>query len=497
MSFLAPQNPGIGGLNELTSSEEALVQALNALGDPGADRILFWDESANAYTFLTVGSGFTITDTTITASGGTLSGTINEIAYFDSASTIASLSVATYPSLTELTYVKGVTSAIQTQMNLKAPLISPAFTTPSLGVATATSINGLTITSSTGTLTIAAGRTLTSNKTLTLDGTNGTTMTFPSTSKTILANDLSNIGTATANLIFTDNTYDIGASGATRPRTIYVATSVVSPVVNATTGVQINGAAASNKILKGNGTNFVVSTETYAAPGTSGNVMTSDGTNWTSAAPVASGSTTAVDSTQSVYNNYEIEFSGSGASPTGDTWTSSAIDAATRWNGKLLRVTFGTNSTAAQFLPGNIGASSAILQFGNGKDIIISWNAKYSSASGQIGIGIVDNTDCLYAVSTDGGKIMFTYDGTTLNAVNGDTSETTTDVSSGITRTNWNAYKIVYNYGTNVLFYINNTLVATHTTNLPTTSNNARFGIGGATAANTAEIANVVISVEK
>ena len=42
-----------------------------------------------------------------------------------------------------------------------APISSPAFTTPSLGVATATSINGLTITTSTGTLTIPNGVTLT------------------------------------------------------------------------------------------------------------------------------------------------------------------------------------------------------------------------------------------------------------------------------------------------------------------------------------------------
>lgn len=46
-------------------------------------------------------------------------GTINEIAYFDTTTSIASLPVATYPSLTELTYVKGVTSAIQTQLSAK------------------------------------------------------------------------------------------------------------------------------------------------------------------------------------------------------------------------------------------------------------------------------------------------------------------------------------------------------------------------------------------
>src|SRR3990167_3314272 len=37
------------------------------LVDPGADRVLFWDESANAFTFLTVGSGLAITGTTIAA----------------------------------------------------------------------------------------------------------------------------------------------------------------------------------------------------------------------------------------------------------------------------------------------------------------------------------------------------------------------------------------------------------------------------------------------
>jgi hypothetical protein len=55
-------------------------------------------------------------------------GVANEIAYFTGAQVLGSLAVATYPSLTELSYVKGVTSAIQTQMNAKAPLASPAFT---------------------------------------------------------------------------------------------------------------------------------------------------------------------------------------------------------------------------------------------------------------------------------------------------------------------------------------------------------------------------------
>ena len=52
-------------------------------------------------------------------------GTTNTIAYWVDSTTIGALATATYPSLTELSYVKGVTSAIQTQINNK-------FTLPSL-----------------------------------------------------------------------------------------------------------------------------------------------------------------------------------------------------------------------------------------------------------------------------------------------------------------------------------------------------------------------------
>ena len=63
------------------------------------------------------------------------SGTTNEISYFTASGTIGSLTTATYPSLTELSYVKGVTSSIQTQIdNTYIPriqsVISSATVTP-------------------------------------------------------------------------------------------------------------------------------------------------------------------------------------------------------------------------------------------------------------------------------------------------------------------------------------------------------------------------------
>lgn len=69
---------------------------------------------------------------------------------------------ATSVTDTELGYVSGVTSAIQTQFTAKAPLISPSFTTPNIGAATGTSLSvsgQLTSTVSTGTAPLVVSST--------------------------------------------------------------------------------------------------------------------------------------------------------------------------------------------------------------------------------------------------------------------------------------------------------------------------------------------------
>ncbi len=107
-----------------------------------------------------------LTTSDVAFASSTLSGlTASELVATNASKKLQSLAVATYPSLTEISYVKGVTSAIQTQMNLKAPLISPSFTTPSLGVAIATSVNSLSLTAVAIGFTIAGG---TTSKTLTV-----------------------------------------------------------------------------------------------------------------------------------------------------------------------------------------------------------------------------------------------------------------------------------------------------------------------------------------
>lgn len=69
--------------------------------------------------------------------------------------------------------------------------------TQTVGALVATTINGNTFTAGTGVLTIGAGKTLTANNSLAFTGTDGTVMTFPTTSATIARTDAANTFTGT------------------------------------------------------------------------------------------------------------------------------------------------------------------------------------------------------------------------------------------------------------------------------------------------------------
>lgn len=80
----------------------------------------FYFQSTGVSTLLqssSSGSNKTITLPNATGTVALGTGTTNELSYWVDANTLGALAVATYPSLTELSYVKGLTSAIQTQLN--------------------------------------------------------------------------------------------------------------------------------------------------------------------------------------------------------------------------------------------------------------------------------------------------------------------------------------------------------------------------------------------
>ena len=93
-------------------------------------------------------------------------GTINEIAYWAGTNTLGTLAVATYPSLTELSYVKGVTSAIQTQLGNKQPLDADLTAIAALGFVSTSFLKK----TAADTWTLDTNTYLTGNQTITLSG---------------------------------------------------------------------------------------------------------------------------------------------------------------------------------------------------------------------------------------------------------------------------------------------------------------------------------------
>ena len=83
--------------------------------------------------------------------------------------------------------IEGVTSTGATGTGNLVFATSPSLTTPTLGVATATSVNKMAITApaTSSTLAVADGKTATFSNTLTFAGTDGQTMTFPASSDTV------------------------------------------------------------------------------------------------------------------------------------------------------------------------------------------------------------------------------------------------------------------------------------------------------------------------
>lgn len=83
--------------------------------------------------------------------------------------------------------IAGVAVTANSGTGAVARQVSPVFTTPTLGAASATTINGNTFSASTYTLTGTPNKTLTFNNSITLAGTDATTWTGPATNMTVAA----------------------------------------------------------------------------------------------------------------------------------------------------------------------------------------------------------------------------------------------------------------------------------------------------------------------
>jgi len=171
---------------------------------------------------------------------------------------------------------------------------SPAFTTPSLGAATATSINGNAITTGTGTLTLGAAKTLTANNSLTLAGADSTTETFPTVSSNIhgtlsaqySTSDTNNSSSGSGSFFDHATTYAIPANYLTSNKVLRVtATFLITTGSGAPTwasrlkaGSTViyseSGAGTPSNSLTGNVFSVMYLLQGTAAAGASANVLT-------------------------------------------------------------------------------------------------------------------------------------------------------------------------------------------------------------------------------
>ena len=128
------------------------------------------------------------------------------------------------------------------------------------------------------------------------------------------------------------------------------------------------------------------------------------------------------------------------------------------------------------------GDTETELDYDVAKDITIEFRAlPATGVTGDrfFGIGDAGTFDDVYN-DTSSNRIGFALNAGTLYAVTSNTSTgTQTDISSSVTETNMNTYKIVWNPGTDAKFYVNGTLLATISTNLPSAASIAEIGFGG------------------
>lgn len=187
VGYCVKKSAGNGEIFTKVDNGYELDELHNVLITAVADKNLLQYDAAGGYWKNVAPSAVSIGTATNVAGGSA-----GSIPYQTAANTTAMLAIGTAAQVLQVN--AGATApewVSSTGTGNVVRATSPTLVTPTLGAATATSINKVTITApaTSATLTIANGKTLTASNSLTFAGTDGTTLTFPSTSATIARTD--------------------------------------------------------------------------------------------------------------------------------------------------------------------------------------------------------------------------------------------------------------------------------------------------------------------
>lgn len=195
---------GVSGSVATATTTPAITLTLGAITPTTVNKVTITAPATGSTLTLVDGKTFTVNNTI------TLAGTDAQTYTFPTTSaTLARTDAAN--TFTGHQTIEGVTSTGATGTGRFVFDGTPTLVTPVLGVATATSINGNVFTTGTYTLTGTAGKTLTFSNSITLAGTDATTMTFPTTSATIARTDAANTFTGHQTI---EGVTSTGASGS-------------------------------------------------------------------------------------------------------------------------------------------------------------------------------------------------------------------------------------------------------------------------------------------
>lgn len=186
------------------------------------------------------------------------------------------------------------------------------------------------------------------------------------------------------------------------------------------------------------------------------------------------------------YWNFNIPLLVTTNVPSGDIWTMGSNTTFSAWTLNSASLDLGADNNSATLTTGGIftetGFTSTVLEFDTTQKVIVEFGVQLKgTGTEQQGFGLTSGGIGLYDYDDQTvDTAAFTIDasgnlyGKTGNAGSGHTET----AISGITLTNMNTYRIEFDPGVDVKFYVNGVLKATNTTNLPDGANDIKFGWG-------------------